>query len=361
MSKTYFNKLNYTLANEDTALELELLPQGVNHLVSVAGSGGRVLPLLAKAPKKVTCVDLSQEQLYLTELRFESVRALTHSEFLSFWGYPPTPAEPDERRKLFKKIKLGSDAQAFFDELFQATEWDSILYMGSWERTISKLSFVNRRITGMRGIGLFSAIGRTEHFRYLKQKFPTYAWALTLSLLGNASVFNSLLYKGHFPKKNIPQSSFKYYQDSFKRIFDQGPARENFLLQLLFFGKILFPEGNPIECDAKVFSQAKKALKEAEIHYLKGNILEVVENAKPSVDLLSLSDVPSYFSGETERRFMQKIKKGMSPGGMVVIRNYLHVPEGTDYAGFECITPEYSHLIKKEKVQLYQVEVYRRA
>src|SRR3954464_1160170 len=114
MSKKYFNTLNYTLANEDTSLELNVLPKGVPHLMAVAGSGGRVLPLLAKFPKKVSCVDLSKEQLFLTELRLESLRVFSHREFLSFWGYPPCPAEPHERKSLFKRIHLSDPAHEFF-------------------------------------------------------------------------------------------------------------------------------------------------------------------------------------------------------------------------------------------------------
>ena len=122
MSFSYFNKLNYTLANEDTRMELDMLEPGVGHVLCVAGSGGRVLPLLAKGPKRMTCVDLSQPQLYLVELRIESCRALTHKEFLSFWGYPPSPADPDTRKTLFKKIKLSDGAHEFFVGLFSERE-----------------------------------------------------------------------------------------------------------------------------------------------------------------------------------------------------------------------------------------------
>src|SRR5690348_8215276 len=86
--QTYFDSLNYTLGNEDTALEYDLLPPTVSHLYAVAGSGSRVLPLMAKKPKKVTCVDTSRNQLYLTELRIVSLKTLTYAEFLGFWGYP---------------------------------------------------------------------------------------------------------------------------------------------------------------------------------------------------------------------------------------------------------------------------------
>ena len=89
MSFEYFSKkLNYTLANEDTATELAILPRGLKHVVAVAGSGGRVLPLFAQNPQHVSCVDLSLEQLMLTELRIAAAQVLQHSEFLSFFGYP---------------------------------------------------------------------------------------------------------------------------------------------------------------------------------------------------------------------------------------------------------------------------------
>jgi len=66
-----------------------------------------------------------------------------------------------------------------------------------------------------------------------------------LAILGNAAVFNALLYKGHFPKKNIPGSILSFYDDAFTRLFSQGPARENFFLQMVFFGELKYAEGNP--------------------------------------------------------------------------------------------------------------------
>ncbi len=359
MRQTYFKKLNYTSANEDTTLELGLVPDSISHLMYVAGSGGRVLPLLAKQPKQVTCVDISQEQLYLTELRIESLRALSHSEFLSFWGYPPFPAEPEQRKHFFKKIKLTLDSRLFFLKLFKSVDWESILYLGKWERTMAKLSAVNRRLTGLRGIGLFTNMTATEHFNYLKNEFPKFSWGITLVLLGNAAVFNSLLYRGHFPKKNIAQSNFKFYHQAFQRIFEQGPARRNFFLQIVFFGKIIFSEGNPVECDPVVFNLAKKGLKKSKINYICGNIVEAAAKSSIPIDVVSLSDVPSYFSGTTEKQFMQEIRKGLAPGGLVIVRNYLRIPEQTDLTGFSRITSQFYEQIRNEKVQMYDVAIFK--
>ncbi|MBI2711236.1 MAG: hypothetical protein HYX41_00030 [Bdellovibrio sp.] len=58
---------------------------------------------------------------------------------------------------------------------------------------------------------------------------------------------------------------------------------------------------------------------------------------------------------------MQRIKKGLAPNGMVVIRNYLRIPEGTDYSGFQRVTPSYQDLIDQEKVQLYSIEIFKKS
>ncbi|OFZ52663.1 MAG: hypothetical protein A2428_16850 [Bdellovibrionales bacterium RIFOXYC1_FULL_54_43] len=360
MSSKYFNKLNYTLANEDTALELELLPEDVGHLFSVAGSGGRILPLLAKRPRLVTCVDLADEQLYLAEMRFASARELSHSEFLAFWGYPPAPASRKDRRELFHRLGLSEPAKKFLEELFKEKNWDGILYEGKWERTFAKLSEVNRRITGAKGAGLFSALTDAEHFDYLEKRFPRKTWLLVLFILGNATIFNALLYKGHFPKKNLKDSFFDFYVEAFDRLFEQGPARRNFFLQLAFFGKVIFSEGCPIECDPKVFELAKGALQNTEIRYCRGDILAEAQKVSRPIDFFSISDVPSYFSGETERLYLQKVAPTLNPGALVVIRHYLHVTENTDKGGFEDVTSRFDDAIDREKLQVYQVEILRR-
>jgi S-adenosylmethionine-diacylglycerol 3-amino-3-carboxypropyl transferase len=361
MSQAYFTKsLNYTLANEDTAMELAMLQEGLGHILSVAGSGGRVLPLFAKKPKKLTCVDVSQEQLYLTELRIESARVLTHAEFLSFWGYPPRSATPGERKDLYSRIKLSKDAHSFISGLFDSQNWQSVLYLGKWERTIGTLSQVNQRMTGLAGRKLFECLTLDEQKAYLKKSFPKNAWSAVLFFLGNAGVFNALLYKGHFPKKNIQDSFYGFYSKAFDRLYQQAPARENYFLQLVFFGKVVFAEGCPIECKPEVFQAAKEGLAQAEIRYERGDLLEKIKGVDQPIDFLSFSDVPSYFTGETERVFMQTARSKLAPGALTVNRNYLRIPENTDMKGFKNVTHEFQSAIDAEKVGVYVVDVQRK-
>ncbi len=361
MSKEYFTRaLNYTLANEDTAMELAMLPKNSGHVLSVAGSGGRVLPLFSQKPKQVTCVDVSQEQLYLTELRIESARALSHCEFLAFWGYPPRSANPEERRDLYSKIRLTPQASRFIEGLFQSQEWKSVLYLGKWERTFATLSKVNQRMTGISGRKLFECLTLAEQKEYLKHAFPKRAWAAVVFLLGNAGIFNALLYKGHFPKKNIGDSYYGFYSKTFERLFHQAPARESYFLQLLFFGKVVFSEGCPIECHPEIFKNTQKGLANSDIRYECGDLIEKIKGAETPIDFLSFSDVPSYFTGDYERSFMQMVRPKLSSNALTVNRNYLHIPENSDMTGFQSANSEFQEAIDAEKVGVYVVDVQRK-
>jgi S-adenosylmethionine-diacylglycerol 3-amino-3-carboxypropyl transferase len=357
----YFAQLNYTLANEDTAVELGVLQENVGHVCAIAGSGGRVLPLFAKKPRRMTCVDVSPIQLELTELRIESARHLEHEEFLAFWGYPPGhETSPDERRALFSKLELRPTLAAFWRGWFAARGWECMLYEGRWEHTFCRLSKIIRRVLGRGAEGLFQAESSQEFATYLAERFPYRRWLLCLLFLGNATVFNALLYKRSFPKKNIPESFFGFYRRCFDGLFTLGPARESFFLQLVMLGELRYPEGNPLECQPDLFAKVKEGIQGAQIEFRGVDLTRSEVRLAEPIDFLSFSDVPSYFSGELEREYLQRLRDKLAQDGVVVLRYYMHVPEGTRKQGFEDISEDYRELIAREKVGVYKFDLLRR-
>ena len=49
MAQEYFNQLNYTLGNEDTSIDVEIVKRlGSQSIFSVAGCGSRSFPLFAR-------------------------------------------------------------------------------------------------------------------------------------------------------------------------------------------------------------------------------------------------------------------------------------------------------------------------
>jgi S-adenosylmethionine-diacylglycerol 3-amino-3-carboxypropyl transferase len=366
MTDKYFKSLNYSLANEDTWPEVRLMRKWKpKNIVSVAGSGGRSLPLLAGNPSDLQVIDLSLQQLWLGSLREETIRKCSHEDFLLFWGYPPfeTVAYNRRRKEIFSTLELEAPARNYFQTLFETVSWNTILYEGKWEKTFHKFSFVTRILLGPRLLHeSLSCLSTEEQKVFFTEKFPASRWDLVFKILGNATVFNALLYKGHFVKKNVPESHFEYYKSAFSRIFSQTLLRTNFFAQLCFFGKIVTKEAIPVEGDGEVFAAMKSWLLRHRTKSFQGNILELIpkESSLSGIDFLSFSDVPSYFEGETEKNYLQIVRPKISIGGVVIIRNYLRLPENPDLTGYVDISSEVSEAFFDERVQMYMVKAYRR-
>jgi len=364
MTKKYFQALNYTLGNEDTRFEVELLKRvNKKHLLSIAGCGSRVLPLLATYPKTVTILDISEPQLLLTRLRLETIRQFEHEDFLCFWGFPPYAAYDfaEKRKKLFFEMDLDREIRDFFFQILSEVHWESLLYLGGWERTFVALSKVVQALLGSHGQKLFSFTQIHEQRQYVENHFPHHRWKAIIFGLGNRAVFNALLYKGDFIKKNVSESHFEYYFQGLERLMTTQLARESFFLSLCFFGKIIHPDGNTIEAEKENFNLCKEALLESpQISFLQHDLHSAINTlGDEQIDFASLSDVPSYFSGDEERNFLQHLRPKMMNDGIVVLRYYLREAIA-DESGFVDITPQFSDLIAQERVQMYRIKVLQK-
>lgn len=366
MKDGYFQNLNYTLGNEDTRLEFDVLPARCSHIVSVCGSGGRVLPLLARNPARITVVDISPVQLSLLRLRVAVLTEDSVEDYLRFWGFPAsdgiTALSPAERKTRFSGLALTKDDRETLAPYFERAEWRSLLLEGRWEKTFRTLSKIVRRVLGAEWVDRFFAIeNEVDHLRFMDSEFPALRWRLVLALLSNAAVFNVLLYRGSFPEKNIPQTYLRFYLEAFDRLFAQGPARRNYFLQLCFLGELRHAEGLPAEADPALLRAAKDGVRGTEWEFVRGDVLDTIASAREPVGFVSLSDVPSYFKPPIEQSFLAKIRPGLAKKGKVVTRNYLRVPVGLDTTGYSETTADFRAAIGRERLQMYDVHVYEKA
>ncbi len=358
--KDYFYDLNYTLANEDTSLEYEIIKElRPNKVLSVCGSGGRALPLIVAGAERLDAIDISPAQLKLLELRISTFEKFDYDQFLKFWGYPPYSFHDhcDERRELFSTLDLGGETKLFFETIFNREEWRSILYIGKWESTFRTMNKICRVLLGRACDDIFKHKTIEEQREYVRGEFPWWRWNLVLLILGNKSMFNALLYKGDFVQKNVSDSHFEYYDKAFRGIFENMNVRESFFLQLCYLGKIVYPEGNTVEARKEPFEEIKKALQTTNVCPLNKDLISALDGNE-KYDFVSLSDVPSYFQGDIERNFLQQIKPGLNKGAVLVLRSYLRDPDA-DTTGYSDITNEYSYLIEKEAVQMYRIRVFK--
>lgn len=362
MTKHYFTDLNYTLGNEDLTVEYKILqnefPQKNINICAIAGSGNRSVILLTQHTKEIVYCDTSAQQLALTELRTQSLKYLTHAEFLDFFGY--TSTTPVKRKALFAKIKTTKKTGSTMAIILKEHQWKELIYIGKWERTFYKISRMIRVIAGNKIRTLINIDNSNDYFSFLNTTFPVLRWNLAIFIIGNATMFNKLLYKGAFPENNVSKSIYTFYKNSFNKVFNQGVAKTNFFLNILINGTIEHADAFPIECNEKLFEQARNNIKTTRFTYNVGNLLDVAQNYKNHFHYIVLSDIPSYFQGPQEQIFLQLLHPSLHTGGIVVMRFYLHIPQNVDCTGFLEITTRYKEVIEKEKVGMYAIKVFQK-
>ncbi len=354
----YFKQLNYTLGDEDASFEMHALRQHAGHVIAVADCGSRLVPLLAKQPRKLTCVDISPLQLAISKLRLSLLAHVDHPTYCAFLGYQEG-ISPAQRQQLFAQLPLDEASRATLEAMLASINWDGPVYYGKFEQMLLTLSRITRLITGKRAAGIFACTTLEEQLAYYKTQFPHWRWKWVLRLLGNSTALNSLLYKGDFPKKNTPGSYLETYSQIFERLFTTARARESFFLQMIFLGKIAYPEGLPIECDPEVFQQAKAALAQCEIAYVEGDIFSAVAQ-HDDVDFLSLSDVPSFIDDAQAHACLQAVKKHCAKEGVVVVRGHVRLVK-PDLRGFRDISHLYDKWAQRESTQLWTINTYQLA
>jgi len=361
MAQKYFSGLNYTLGNEDTSLEINLvLDLKPKNIFSICGSGGRSLPLMHAGSSILSLADLSEEQLFLAECRLLTYEQLSFEDFLLFWGYFPFSDDnyQGRRRELFSQLKLSSKAHAFLSQVFHEIQFNSLLYLGKWESTFAVFAKICKVLLGPDHDRIMRFDRLEDQVYFYHNAFPMKRWKALIHLLGNKALFNALLYKGDFIKKNSPLSHFDYYFNAFDRLFTKDLAQNSFFLHLCFYGKIHSLSGVPVEAAESSHSRIKESSRKTQVNYIKEDFVSHLKKGEIKYDFLSLSDVPSYFGGDLESQFMQLIKPSLAPGAIVVLRNYLRSPKAV-LTDFVDITSAYSNIIELEKVQMYEVKVYQ--
>lgn len=367
MKNEYFLSLNYTLANEDSNFELELAkitkPQNV---LAIAGSGARALALFASEATKLSILDYSGDQLRLGKFRAELIKQLDYQSYLKFMGYYPyKPIEQkSERKKIFENLNLDEEIRNYFMQYFQLNNWEGLTYHGKWESVFKKFSKLCRLLIDVEYLHKLCSFDKLDDQRvFMQNTFPYWKWKILIALLGNATVFNSLLYKGSFVKKNVNVSHFQYYLNAFSRIFNNTLLKNNFFIQLCFFGEIIHSNALPPEAMEENYALIKdKLLAGCVVTWTCGDALTEIpkDDHISNIDFFSFSNVVSYFEGVRESDFLQMISSKISKNGIVVVRNYLRLPVDIKMNGYIDVTEKYNYLIGQEKTQMYMIRVYQK-
>lgn len=365
MAKEYFSDLNYTLANEDTAIEHDLLPEGADRVFCIAGSGSRVLPLIARHPKSIDVVDMSPSQLLLTELRYQAAKVLSYDEWLFFLGYRgalQNGGRPggDDRVELFERIALSPATKRYWQERQEGWRPRGFILLGRWEGHFQLLGKIFREYLRCDFTPIFEAQSLEEQIDLWDEHWPKLRFSAFLKVAASEYVFNRFLYKGHFAgsdgNRTESRSPSKFLEEEFARLFHTQMARRSYFLQILFLGRIRYEEGLPTEAHQHVFDRIRTS--PTELKYHSGNLLDFLPEAP--WDFVSLSDTVSYLSADDSNSVLSLLPAATKSGSQVVIRSFMKAPTAIDATGWEELRTEQETAWKNDVTGVYRFHIYRK-
>lgn len=320
----YFDGLNYSLANEDTWVEHDLLSYEASSVFTVCGSGSRVLPLLAKNPAHVHVVDLSETQLKLCRLRLAAAQKLSRDEFLFLLGY--IQDAPILRSELIKRLKLHPQDERFWKSQEHLWRQRGFIYLGKWERHFMKLGKFFRLIPTVNVAPLFEAKNLQEQQEILEHYWKPKFFKFYTRVVLNEYVSNKLLYKGSFAggskMKTHELSTAEMVFREFNDLFQKTHVRSNYFLNMIFLNHVSFPEAYPAECHEGILEKTKKST--AQMHYHQQNLLPLLK-AHPH-SFYSLSDTFSYMQDAEVGSFLSTLPQNIPSGSKIVIRTFMRKP-----------------------------------
>ncbi|XGC80232.1 DUF3419 family protein [Bdellovibrio bacteriovorus] len=365
MAKEYFSDLNYTLANEDTRIEFELLKENADRVFSIAGSGARCLPLIAKNPKYLDVIDMSVSQLYLCELRLQAMKTLSYEEYLFLLGYrgalPEGDDTGDDRVAIFGKLKLSEAATKYWTERIDGWKPHGFILLGRWESHFQKLGRLFRDVLKCDFTPIFAAQSLEEQVSLHKKHWPTLRWNSFIRIAASEYVFNKFLYKGHFSgkaeHKTEERGPSQFIMEEFNRIFHTQLVRKNYFMQILFLGRIAFEEGLPLEAQRHIFEAVKKS--NTEVRYLHGNLLEHLP--QHPYDFISLSDTISYLPADDANQILQRLNAETKAGSYMVIRSFMRAPTAVDTKGWVDAKGKNEWAQHKDGTGVYQFHIYTKS
>jgi S-adenosylmethionine:diacylglycerol 3-amino-3-carboxypropyl transferase len=362
MQQKKFSGLNYSCGNEDYRIDSMLLPHHCKTIMSVAATGGQIIPFLAKQPSELSLVDMSEEQLVISELRFKTLLLLNYQEFLKFWDYINTQENlVIFRKEIISRIHMTtSTRKLMLTKLMESCNYASPLYLGKWDRRARDLSKIYRKILGKKILEIFTCKSIFEQENFLKEKFLASRIKLLVYFVASIATLYSTLRQSQVPARTSYFVFFKEYQRIFDSLFTKTLAGENFFLQLIILGKILYKKALPLEAQENIFIKAKKWASQCRVEFIHDDIISATLKSKSNINFLDLSNVNSYFEYDLKNNYLQHLIPNLAKGCLVLTRNFLSEPNNLNLDNFEDISEDFAFLFSQECTQIYTMSLYKK-
>ena len=240
---------DFGISQDDPYTELNALDlKQDDRILCIASAGEIPLELLANSPASVMidAVDISLEQLFLTNLKLQAAIHLEEQEAARFLGY--VPAGRQDRIKWFDGLKEALPFEEVeFWKRHRTMFTHGAVSLGRYEYYMARFAPIGRFLLGgsRRIRELFNCNSIEEQKEYFEQKLRQELLKKLFLIMFHPRIYKNrgIAQQGliHAGKVNMGAVFFSKFRD----FCTNTPARENLLLQFALFQRALFSEALP--------------------------------------------------------------------------------------------------------------------
>jgi S-adenosylmethionine-diacylglycerol 3-amino-3-carboxypropyl transferase len=313
----------FSSCNEDSGSELRAFGDlSGKHVLCITAGGGRVLNLLVGQPDVIWAVDLNPVQNYLLELKVAGMRELDHAGYLRFLGV----RDGDDRLATYQRIRgeLGTGARSFFDA-HPSLISDGVLFQGRLERYFDRLSRILQWTPPLGLRALFECEDIDQQRKWLR-KLDTTAFRLFAETACRRSVLRAFSGDPGF-YRYVPRevALHRVIYAGVMEHFRHYLARDNPLMQTIFFGRIIHESALPHYLHAQSYERVRAALAKVKLVTITASMDQALEEAGPAAfDALSLSDISSYLDDVAHDQLFAAVLDAARPGAILCSRSNIH-------------------------------------
>jgi len=319
---------NFGLSQEDPLTEIRGLDlTDGDSLLCIAGAGEVPLSIAALKNVSIVAVDASENQLRLCNIKHQAAIMLEPPEAAGFLGY--TMMNGAMRDKLFNHTiahSLNQEESAFWRKNIKAIS-NGVIHAGKFEQFIKKASFPALLIIGKRNFyRLFDCNSIPEQQEVFDRLFARILLKTT---------FKTAFHPGIYKNRGIDAAGMQhrrqgnigdFFFNRFRNFCCSTPARDNFLLQYVFFRQSLFPGALPEYLKSENRETFLK--NHHQISFVTSTLENFVAQAKAGqFNKIQLSNIGDWMPKETMSGLFSQIQEKTRPGSRIVLRYiYLEHP-----------------------------------
>jgi len=312
---------HFGLSQEDPISEIQALDLNDGDSLLCICSAGEI-PLNMAALKDVTivAVDVSENQLRLARLKRRAAADLPSSEAADFLGYREMDGAGREAIFLRKiKKSLSKEDGDFWQGNLPAIR-KGVIQAGKFERYMNLASRPARMIIGKKN---FYRLFECQTIAEQERVFDRYFYGPVLK-----GIFKLAFHPRIYQNRGIDQKGLQHHRRGnvgdlffarFRSFCCSTPARDNFLLQYIFFGKSLFP--NAIPEYLKPENRERFLKNQVAVRFVCSTMEKYIsETGTGRFNKIQLSNIGDWLTREQMASLFTHIAEKCHPGSRIVLR-----------------------------------------